>query len=172
MRIRRFSRCYYITEEQVQGRTKCFPHKTFLSYFVKNASRVNGLLNVRKPLHLNTVPWLLREVSRFGWNSPEEFRWHSHPRCWIADSVLRFLLLSTCATFLRLLGSKISPLRAQTDSSLLVNILPSFPLPPELPACHYTPHSNMLLPGHIVMPYSKTLSPYTQFNFLQKHSVY
>jgi hypothetical protein len=116
-------------------------------------------------------PWLLREVSRFGWNFPDEFRLYSNPRCWVADFGLRFFLFSTCATFLRLLGSKILPLRAQADSSLLANVLPSFPIPPERPACHSTPQSNMTLPGHIVMPYSKTLSPYMQFNFLQKHSV-
>jgi len=116
-------------------------------------------------------PWLLREVSRFGWNSPDEFGMHSHPRCRVADFGLRFFFLSTCATFLRLVGSKILPLRAQADSSLLANVLPSFPKPPERPACHNTPQRNMLLPGHIAMPYSKTLSPHRQFNFLQKHLV-
>jgi len=116
-------------------------------------------------------PWLLREVSSFEWNSPDEFRLHSRPRCWVANFGLHFFFLGICATFLRLLGSKILPLRAQADSSLLANVLPSFPTPPERPAFHNTPQSNMLLPDHIVMPYSKTLSPYMQFNFLQKHSV-
>jgi hypothetical protein len=101
---------------------------------------------IKKLPYFNTVSLVVTRSLAF-WIKFSRLRLHSHPRCWVADFGLRFFFLNTTATFLRLLGSKILTRRAQTDSSQLANVSPSFPFPPERPARHNTPQKSCYFPA-------------------------